>query len=136
MSKLYHVSTSPHAVAKDTTQILMRDVIIALIPATCWGIIRFGAYAGLLVALCIAACVATEYIWNKCMKKTQTIGDLSAVLTGLLLGLNLPSTVPFWVPILGGVFAILVVKMLFGGLGQNFMNPALGARCFLLISFL
>ena len=135
MSKLLNVSTNPHVLAKDSTQTLMRDVIIALIPATAWGIYQFGAYAALLILLSVASCVATEYVWNVCMKKPQSVQDLSAVLTGLLLGMNLPASVPFWMPILGGVFAILVVKQLYGGLGQNFMNPALAARCFLLISF-
>lgn len=135
MAKLYNISTNPHTLAADNTQTIMRDVIIALIPATVWGVVQFGIYAAVLVALCIASCVASEYCWNKMMHKEQTIGDLSAVLTGLLLGLNLPNTVPFWVPILGGVFAIIVAKQVFGGLGQNFMNPALAGRCFLLISF-
>ncbi len=135
MSQLLNVSTNPHVLANVTTKSLMRDVILALLPATIWGVIQFGPYALLLIILSIASCVATEYLWNRGFHKEQTIGDLSAVVTGLLLALNLPSGVPFWMPILGGVFAILVVKCLFGGLGQNFMNPALAARCFLLISF-
>ncbi|MCD8124074.1 MAG: RnfABCDGE type electron transport complex subunit D [Lachnospiraceae bacterium] len=135
MSNLYHVSTSPHAVAQDTTQKIMRDVIIALIPATVWGIWLFGAHAALVVLLCVAASVATEYIWNYCMKKPQTVSDLSAAVTGLLIALNMPASIPLWMPVLGCVFAIVVVKQLYGGLGQNFMNPALAARCFLLISF-
>lgn len=135
MSNLLHVSTNPHIVSKDTTTTIMRDVVIALVPAAVWGVYWFGAYAGLLLVLSIASCVITEYVWQKCMKLPVTIGDYSALLTGLLLGMNLPSSVPFYVPILGGVFAILIVKQLFGGLGQNFMNPALGGRCFLLISF-
>lgn len=121
--------------SKDSTSTIMRDVVIALVPAAVWGVYWFGAYAGLLLVLSIATCVITEYIWQKCMHLPVTIGDYSAVVTGLLLGMNLPSTVPFYVPILGGVFAIIIVKQLFGGLGQNFMNPALGGRCFLLISF-
>ncbi|MCD8053864.1 MAG: RnfABCDGE type electron transport complex subunit D [Lachnospiraceae bacterium] len=135
MSNLYHVSTSPHAVAQDTTQKIMRDVIIALIPATVWGIWLFGAHAVLVVLLCVVASVATEYIWNYCMKKPQTVSDLSAAVTGLLIALNMPASIPLWMPVLGCVFAIVVVKQLYGGLGQNFMNPALAARCFLLISF-
>ncbi|MCD8009236.1 MAG: RnfABCDGE type electron transport complex subunit D [Lachnospiraceae bacterium] len=135
MSNLYHVSTSPHGEAQDTTQKIMRDVIIALIPATVWGIWLFGAHAALVVLLCVVASVATEYIWNYCMKKPQTVSDLSAAVTGLLIALNMPASIPLWMPVLGCVFAIVVVKQLYGGLGQNFMNPALAARCFLLISF-
>lgn len=135
MSKLLNVSTNPHAVSKETTSNLMLDVILALIPATVWGIYQFGIYAGILVLTSIAACVVAEYIWQKAMKKTVTVGDYSAVLTGLLIGMNLPPEVPIWIPIIGGAFAIIVVKQLYGGIGQNFMNPALAARCFLLIAF-
>ena len=113
----------------------MLDVIIALLPATIFGIYIFGASAALTVAISVATCVVVEYIYQKLMKQPITVGDLSAALTGLLLALNLPSGAPFWMPILGGIFAIIVVKQVFGGLGQNFMNPALGARCFLMISF-
>jgi len=135
VSKLLNVSTNPHAVSKETTSNLMLDVILALIPATVWGIYQFGIYAGILVLTSIAACVVAEYIWQKAMKKTVTVGDYSAVLTGLLIGMNLPPEVPIWIPIIGGAFAIIVVKQLYGGIGQNFMNPALAARCFLLIAF-
>ena len=113
----------------------MFAVIIALLPATGFGIYNFGYQAAVLVAVCVATCVLTELIYEKLMKLPVTIGDLSAVVTGLLLALNLPSTLPWWIAVIGGVFAILVVKLLFGGIGQNFMNPALGARCFLLICF-
>lgn len=105
----------------------MLDVIIALLPATIFGIYIFGASAALTVAISVATCVVVEYIYQKLMKQPITVGDLSAALTGLLLALNLPSGAPFWMPILGGIFAIIVVKQVFGGLGQNFMNPALGA---------
>ncbi|WP_434311398.1 RnfABCDGE type electron transport complex subunit D [Hominifimenecus sp. rT4P-3] len=135
MSQLFHVSTNPHAVSKDTTSNLMLDVILALIPTTAFGIYHFGWYAGVIVLVCVASCVASEYIWEKAMKKTLTVKDYSAVLTGLLLGLNLPPTVPIWIPIIGGAFAIIIVKQLYGGIGQNFMNPALGARCFLILAF-
>ncbi len=135
MSGLLHVSTNPHIVQKDSTRSIMRDVSLALLPAALWGVYSFGIYAGWILLLSILSCVATEYIWEKAMKKENTLGDFSAVVTGLLLGMNLPATVPFWLPILGGVFAMLVVKQLFGGIGQNFMNPAMAARCFLLISF-
>jgi len=113
----------------------MFAVIIALLPATGVGIYNFGYHAAVLVAVSIAACVLTELIYEKLMKLPVTVGDLSAVVTGLLLALNLPPALPWWIAAIGGVFAILVVKMLFGGIGQNFMNPALGARCFLLICF-
>lgn len=111
-------------------------VIIALLPATAFGIYNFrDTNAWLLILVTVASSVLTEYLYEKLMHKKVTISDLSAVVTGLLLALNLPPTAPLWMGALGSVFAILVVKQLFGGLGQNFMNPALGARCFLLISF-
>lgn len=111
-------------------------VIIALLPATFFGIYNFrDTHAWLLTIVTTAAAVLTEYIYEKLMHKKITIKDFSAAVTGLLLALNLPPTAPIWLGIIGSVFAILVVKQLFGGLGQNFMNPALGARCFLLISF-
>ncbi len=135
MSDLYNISSSPHVRAKDTTSRIMLYVIIALLPATIFGVFNFGFRALLIVAVCIASCVASEWIFEKIIHKNSTIKDFSAVLTGLLLALNLPHTLPIWQAVLGSVFAIVIVKMLFGGLGQNFMNPALGARCFLLVSF-
>lgn len=135
MSELYNVTSSPHIRAKDNTSRIMLYVIIALLPATVFGIINFGPRALGIVVVTIASCVVSEYVYNKIAHKKQTIGDLSCVVTGLLLALNLSHTVPFWMAIFGGAFAIIVVKMLFGGLGQNFMNPALGARCFLLLAF-
>ena len=135
MSDLYHVSSSPHVRSKDTTERIMLYVIIALLPTTLFGIYNFGYRALILILVTIASCVASEWIFNKIVHKIQTINDLSAVVTGLLLALNLPATLPWWEAVLGGVFAIIVVKCMFGGLGQNFMNPALGARCFLLIAF-
>lgn len=135
MNNLYHVSASPHTRSNTTTASIMQDVAIALIPASIFGIYNFGLKALLIIITCIATCVLTEYIYEKAMKKPLTTGDYSALVTGLLLALNLSSTVPLWIPIIGSVFAILVVKMLYGGIGQNFMNPALAARCFLLISF-
>ena len=135
MSELYNVTSSPHIRAKDSTQRIMLYVIIALLPATVFGIINFGPRALAVVVVSIASCLVSEYLYNKIAHKKQTIGDLSCVVTGLLLGLNLSHTVPFFIPIIGGAFAIVVVKMIFGGLGQNFMNPALGARCFLLLAF-
>lgn len=135
MDKLLKVSSNPHVRSKETTSSIMRYVVIALLPATGFGIYNFGLHALLLILVTVASTVLTEYLYEKCLKMKVTISDLSAVVTGLLLALNLPPQAPLWIGVLGGVFAILVVKMLFGGLGQNFMNPALGGRCFLLISF-
>ena len=136
MSEQLKVSSSPHIRSKETTGNIMLWVIIALLPATFFGIYNFrDTHAWLLVIVTTAAAVLTEYIYEKLMHKKITIKDYSAAVTGLLLALNLPPTAPIWMGIIGSVFAILVVKQLFGGLGQNFMNPALGARCFLLISF-
>lgn len=135
MSELLNVSASPHVRSKDSTKTIMRDVAIALVPAAGFGVYNFGFKAFLVLAVSIVSCMLTEYIYEVLMHKKITTGDYSALVTGLLLGMNLPASVPIWMPILGGVFAILIVKQLFGGLGQNFMNPALAARCFLMISF-
>ena len=135
MNNLLHVSSSPHVRCKDTTQNLMLDVVIAMLPAAAFGVYRFGVYALVVILATVAACVASEYIWQKLMHKPITVNDCSAVVTGMILALNMPPEIPVWIPMLGGVFAIIVVKQLYGGLGQNFMNPALAARCFLLISF-
>lgn len=135
MSDLRKVSSSPHIRDKVTSSNIMRDVSIALVPAAAFGVFHFGIYALLIILLSVASCVATEYIYEKLMHKPITVMDFSAVVTGLLLAMNLPVSAVWWMPVLGGIFAILVVKQLFGGLGQNFMNPALGARCFLMISF-
>ena len=135
MDNILHVSSSPHVRAKDSTSRIMAYVLLALLPTTLFGIYNFGPRALLLIVLTIASCVATEWVFEKIVHKKSTISDLSAVVTGLLLALNLPVTLPWWEAVLGGVFAIAIVKMMFGGLGQNFMNPALGARCFLLIAF-
>lgn len=134
MSELFKVSSNPHIRSKVATGGLMAAVIIALMPATGFGIYNFGPRALAVIAVTIASTILTEYFFGL-YKGKLTITDLSSVVTGLLLALNLPVTIPLWMAALGGVFAILVVKMLFGGLGQNFMNPALAARCFLLISF-
>ena len=135
MSELKKVSSNPHVRAKITTSHIMLAVVIALLPTSVYGIFNFGLKAAVLILVTVAATVLTELIYEIAMKKKITIGDFSAVVTGLLLALNLPVSAPWWIGVIGGVFAILVVKMLFGGLGQNFMNPALAARCFLLISF-
>ncbi len=134
MNKL-SVSSSPHIRASATTQRIMLDVIIALMPALVAGIVIFGFRALAVVATCVAFAVLSEFLFNLIVKKQQTISDLSAVLTGLLLGLNLHANAPIWQCALGSVFAIVVVKCLFGGLGCNFANPAITARIFLLICF-
>ena len=135
MSNMLHVSSSPHIRSKITTDWIMYMVLIALLPATCMGVYLFGVPALILIVCSVVTCVATEYIYERLMHKPITIKDGSAMVTGLLLALNLPSGATWWMAVLGGVFAILVVKQLFGGLGQNIMNPALAARCFLMISF-
>lgn len=135
MSDLYNVSSSSHIRAKDTSAKIMLYVVIGLLPASVFGVINFGIQALVMILVCIATCVASEWVFEKLIHKKSTINDFSAVVTGLLLALNLPHTLPIWQAVLGSVFAIVIVKMMFGGLGQNFMNPALGARCFLLVSF-
>lgn len=134
MSDLMKVSSNPHVRSKTSTGGIMLAVILALLPATGYGIYNFGSKALILILVTVATTVLTEYLFGLIIKK-NTIGDFSAIVTGLLLALNLPVGAPWWIGVIGGVFAILVVKCLFGGLGQNFMNPALAARCFLLISF-
>lgn len=129
------ISSSPHIRDKETTTNIMGQVIVALLPATIFGIYNFGMDALVTVLITVLSCVVFEGVYQKMFGLKVTVSDLSAVLTGLLLALNLPPKVPFWLPVIGSFFAIIVVKQLFGGLGQNFMNPALGARCFLLISF-
>ena len=135
MSDLMKVSSNPHIRSRVTTGNIMLAVVIALLPAAGFGIYNFGLDARIIILVTVASTVLTEFLYEKAMHRPVTIGDFSAVVTGLLLALNLPSTLPWWAAMVGGIFAILVVKMLFGGLGQNFMNPALGARCFLLISY-
>lgn len=132
---MFKVSSNPHIRSKDTTARIMQYVVIALLPTTIFGVFHFGLHALFQVLITVATTVLTEYIYDRCMHKKISIGDFSAAVTGLLLALNLPPSAPLWIGVIGGVFAIIVVKMLFGGLGQNFMNPALGARCFLMISF-
>lgn len=127
------VTSSPHIRGKRNTQNVMLDVIIALLPALLAGVIIFGMRALLVALVCVAAAVAAEYICGMIMYKRNTVKDLSAVVTGLLLALTLPAAVPYWVAALGSVFAIVVVKGLCGGLGKNVFNPALGARAFLML---
>ena len=129
------MSASPHIRSSITTSKIMIYVTIALLPACVFGVWNFGLSALIMLISTTVAAVLTEYIYEKLMHKPITINDFSAVVTGLLIGMNMPASAPWWMGALGSVFGILVVKQLFGGLGQNFMNPALGARCFLLISF-
>lgn len=132
---MYNVSVSPHVRDKSSTSKIMLDVCIALVPTLAFGVIHFGLNALIVIISSVLSCVISEAVFELIVKKPLTIGDLSAVVTGLILALNMPPDVAWWVPAVGGVFAIVVIKMLFGGIGQNIMNPALGARCFLLISF-
>lgn len=129
------VTESPHVRGANTTSRVMLDVIIALIPSLWAGVIFFGYRATVLTLVCILASVGSEWLWCKILKKQSTIGDLSAAVTGLLLALNLPVTMPLWMAAIGSVFAIIIVKQFFGGIGHNFMNPALAARAFLLTSW-
>ena len=135
MEQNMKISSSPHIRDKETTTNLMGQVIVALMPATAVGISNYGMHAVVTILISVISCIVFEALFQKLVGRKNTMLDLSAALTGLLLALNLPAEVPFWLPIIGAFFAIIVVKQLFGGLGQNFMNPALGARCFLLISF-
>lgn len=135
MNKLLNVSSSPHVRSRVTTQNLMLDVAIAMLPASVYGVYQFGIKAALILLVSVLSCILSEYLFEVLMKNPVTVSDGSALVTGMILGLNMPPAIPLWIPFLGGVFAIIVVKQLYGGLGQNFMNPALAARCFLLISF-
>lgn len=129
------VSPSPHIRSGVTTASIMRDVCIALVPALIASLVIFGLRSLAVVAVAVAASVLFEYLFNRLMKKEQTIGDFSAVVTGILLAFNLPVTIPLWIVVIGAFVAIVVVKQLFGGIGQNFVNPALTARVVLMISF-
>jgi len=131
----YVVSSSPHIRSKDTVQGVMRDVIIALIPAALAGIYYFKMQALLIMVVSVLSAVGAEALWQKVRNEKITISDYSAAITGLLLAFNLPPSVPLWLPVVGSAFAVIIVKQFFGGLGQNFMNPALAARAFLLISW-
>lgn len=135
MNSFLNVSSSPHVRGEDSTRRIMYRVALALLPASAFGVYRFGPYALAILAVSVGTALLAEYIFQILAKQKVTVLDGSALVTGLLLGLNLPPTVPLWIPALGSLFAILFVKQFFGGIGQNFMNPALGARCFLLISF-
>ncbi len=129
------VSASPHIRDRATTGRIMLDVIIALVPAFIASVWIFGARAALVVLVCVASSVLSEWIYEKAMKKPSTISDLSAIVTGLLLGYNLPVTIPIWQAVIGSAFAIIIVKQLFGGIGKNFANPAITARVFMFLAF-
>ncbi|MBO5289892.1 MAG: RnfABCDGE type electron transport complex subunit D [Spirochaetales bacterium] len=133
--QLYHVSSSPHIRSQVTTASIMRDVTFALLPSCLFSVYWFGLRALVVLAISVISCQAAELLYFRLAGKKRVAYECSAIVTGLLLGMNLPSTIPLWIPVVGGFFAIIVVKELFGGLGNNFMNPALAARCFLLISF-
>lgn len=135
MSELLHISSAPHTRSELSTKNVMRDVLLALMPTTVLGVWAHGAYSALVILLAISAAIVTEYCFDMVTKRKNTVSDASAIVTGLLLALTLPAKVPVHIPVLGSVFAILVVKCLFGGLGHNIMNPALAGRSFLLISF-
>ena len=134
-AQLLTVSPSPHARRGVTTASVMKEVIVALIPTTVWGIYVFGARAALVVLVCMVSAVLFEALTQLLLKRPIAISDCSAALTGLLLGLNLSSAVPLYIPIVGAAFAIIVVKQLFGGIGKNIMNPALAARVFLMMAW-
>ena len=129
------VSHSPHIITPVSVSRIMRYVIIALLPALIAGTINFGKRVLILAVVCSGACVLFEHLWNKIMKTKNTISDLSAIVTGLLIALNVPVTLPFYMAIIGCFFAIIIAKQFFGGLGHNFINPALAARGFLLASW-
>ena len=131
----FAVTSSPHLRDKATSQRIMQEVCLALAPAGIAGIILYGFNAALLIAICVATCVLSEFVWQKATKQTVTISDWSAVVTGLLLAYNLPATAPWWVAVIGSIIAIVLVKQFFGGIGSNFMNPALTARAILFISW-
>lgn len=135
LNKKLVVTEAPHVRTASTVSEIMLDVIIALLPALIAGVIIFGYRASILAAVCVVSCVFFEWAWCKLIKKPVSIGDLSAVVTGLLLAMNLPVTLPLWMAVIGSLFAIVVVKQFFGGIGNNFMNPALAARAFLLTSW-
>jgi electron transport complex protein RnfD len=135
IKKIPNVSSSPHFRSKLSTHREMLDVIIAMIPISLWGVYHFGIGSLVTLVATVAAAVVSEFLYEKALGLPITISDLSAVVTGMILGLNMPPQVPVWVPVVGAVFAIVVVKQLYGGLGQNFLNPALAGRCFLHIAF-
>lgn len=135
MEHKFIVSSSPHIHQKHTVSTIMLDVIIALLPATIMGIYYFGIHAAMVVITAIISCVLAEFLYQKLMNQPVRINDLSAVVTGLILGLNLPPSIPLWMVVVGSIFAIVIVKQLYGGIGKNFLNPALTARCFMVAAW-
>lgn len=135
MNSTLNMSSSPHITGRDNTRRIMADVIIALIPSIIAGAYYFGPRIILVTLVSVLSCVLWEYVSRKLFKKSATIGDLSAVVTGVLLALNLPPAIPYWIVVIGSFVAIVLIKQLFGGIGQNFMNPALGARVILMVSW-
>lgn len=129
------VSSSPHIFKKESVSDIMLDVIIGLLPATFMGVYCFGPRAALVILTAVCASVLSEYIYQKLMKKPVTVRDFSAVVTGLLIALNMPPAIPLWMVVVGSAFAIIIVKQLYGGIGKNFLNPALAARCFMLVAW-
>ena len=129
------MTSSPHLRDHSSTQRIMQEVCLALLPAGIAGVIIFGWSALMLICVSVATCVLSEFVWEKLTKQTVTIGDWSAVVTGLLLAYNLPANAPWWLAVVGGVIAIVLVKQMFGGIGSNFMNPALTARAILFVSW-
>ena len=128
---LLKVSASPHIRHEDTTRVLMSDVILAMIPLVIWGAYVFGLRVLTVTAVSVVSCVLFEALFNLILKKKIPVGDLSAVVSGILLAFNLPASIPLWIPVIGALFAMVIVKGLFGGMGKNFMNPVLAARVFL-----
>lgn len=135
MENNFIMSSSPHVHTSSTITKIMLDVIIALIPAAAAGVYFFGFYSALVLLTAVASAVIAEWAFEKITKRKNTIGDLSAAVTGLLIGLNMPPQIPLWMVVIGSAFAIVIVKQMFGGLGKNFVNPALCARCFMLIAW-
>ncbi|MBQ7986743.1 MAG: RnfABCDGE type electron transport complex subunit D [Clostridia bacterium] len=135
METKFVLSSSPHVKQKDRISGIMLDVIIALIPAIFAGVYFFGLRALAVIVTSVASCVLSEYLYQRITKKPNTVNDLSATVTGILLALCLPPAIPLWMVVIGGAFAIIIVKQLYGGLGKNFMNPALAARCFMMVAW-
>ena len=135
MDAKLHISVSPHIQSKRTTRTIMLDVILSLLPATAAGIALFGGAAVAVVVTCLLTAILSEALFNFIVKKRQTVGDLSAAVTGLLLALNLPANIPLWQAVVGTVFAIIIVKCFFGGIGSNVVNPAITGRVFMLVAF-
>ncbi|MBQ0110686.1 MAG: RnfABCDGE type electron transport complex subunit D [Oscillospiraceae bacterium] len=135
MNNFLKVASSPHKFTKDNTQSIMLDVIIALVPIGILAVVMYGLSAAVLIAVTVATCVLSEYIWCRILKKPNEANDLSAIVTGLLLAYSLPPKLPVWMAMIGGVIAIIVIKQMFGGIGHNFANPAVCARIVLMVSF-